>query len=343
MDCSRAAIAGACKDFLTESLINENMCSQKISYQGAFGEGFVPPPDIDQKNGQLMGSLYSFPILCCINMATYRIAFEKWMFQQHGIRRKFSLHELHVLVNGDDILFPTNADFQRLWESIIGLVGFEKSVGKNFVSNQFLMVNSKMYRFKGYKGVRRNYEFVPMINASFLTGIKKGQEFMETSDTSYNDRLHNLKGAFRDLELDSLRGLGLRECSFRLRSRVLSRADVIDSKYCEYDLGLSEFLPRKTNYSAEFRKYCFHHDYLFEENRPERFQYLPVTHPSDWGLERIKSPSLRPNISRSWKGFNKCFDSILTTRVKMLGKKLVTLFKKDRESQILRHLSGGGL
>jgi hypothetical protein len=341
MDCSRAAIAGACKDFVTESLINENMCSQRISYQGAFGEGFVAPNEIDQKNGQLMGSLFSFPILCCINMATFRIAFEKWFKKQFGIARKFSIHELYVLVNGDDILFPTNCDFQSLWESLIGLVGFEKSVGKNFVSNKFLIVNSKMYRFKGYKNGLRDYGFIPIINTSFLTGVKKGQEFMEASDSSYNDRLHNLKGAFRDLELDSLRELGLRDCSFRLHSRVLSRADVLDSKYCQYDLGLTDVFPRRENHS-EFRKYCFHHNYLFEEDAPERFQSLPVTFPSDWALERIKLPSLHPNISRSWKTFCKN-KKVLPSKVKMLGKRLKGLFKKNKDAQIRRQISGSGL
>jgi len=322
MDCSFAAILGSTKDTATRELIETNMCNQTISYEGAFGTGFVAPEGFVQKNGQLMGSKFSFPYLCIINMAVYRSAMEKFF------KRKFAIEELPVRVNGDDILFPTNADFQQRWESILPLAGFEKSVGKNFVSNQFLMVNSKLYRFKGYSEVNRRYDFVPMINTSFLTGVKKGDEFMEADDRTYNDRLNNLRGAFRDLDTEFM-SIKVGE---RFMKRVLSRADILDSKLSKYDLGLTRALPRPCE-ETEYRKYCFHNEFLRKIDPIPRFNSCPVTFPTDWVLYRARPDASHQNISRQWKKFR---SMKLPRYVKVTGRLLRKSFMRIEEDKI-RH------
>ena len=129
--------------------------------------------------------------------------------------------------------------------------------------------------------------------------------------------------------------LNLNDVSERLRGRVLGRADVVDSKLCRYDLGLQEEVPRVEDQS-EAKKFLFHHGYLFEEDRPERYQSLPIRLPSDWGLERVKVDALHPNISRAWKTFLKRKE--IVTQVKMLGKIIKPLLRKGFESRIRRQL-----
>jgi hypothetical protein len=54
---------------------------------------------------------------------------------------------LPVLINGDDILFRTNAEFYSRWLSEIAKVGFVPSVGKNFKHPRFFTVNSVPIEF----------------------------------------------------------------------------------------------------------------------------------------------------------------------------------------------------
>jgi hypothetical protein len=305
MDCSLAAIDGATSDPITKMLITSNMCGQSITYDGAFGKGFVPPDDIEQKNGQLMGSLYSFPFLCCINLAVFRSAMEK------EFKRKFLISELPVLVNGDDILFPTNASLQQRWESMIPLAGFEKSVGKNFVSSEFLMVNSQLFRRVGYKMLKldqksrrliRNYKFVPLLNASFFSGVKKGQEFKAENDVSYNDRLNNLRGAFRDLNTQFMP----KEIAERYVRKINTRLDIKDSKYSQYDLGIEDSIPYA---GLELKKFVFHRKRKYIDTdvigRDGQLNTTPVRFESDWALNRFRLPEVHENISHDWASFLK--------------------------------------
>jgi len=122
------------------------------------------PDSFQQKNGQLMGNILSFPILCIINLAT-------WLLAHQGLdtaaRRETSgrspiaqtLHDaldrgyltpremngFKVLVNGDDILFQSNQALYTSWRDTIPHLGFKLSVGKNYISNDFFTINSELY------------------------------------------------------------------------------------------------------------------------------------------------------------------------------------------------------
>jgi hypothetical protein len=92
---------------------------------------------IRQTNGQLMGCPLSFPILCVINVSAYWIALEK------HTGRKFTIDELPVLVNGDDICFRADDEFYSVWKHWTKVAGFTLSAGKNYISPDFVTINSE--------------------------------------------------------------------------------------------------------------------------------------------------------------------------------------------------------
>jgi len=110
-----------------------------------------------------MGCVFSFPILCIINLAVYRASLEA----DRGC--KYRIRDLPVLVNGDDILFKTKNRHYKTWCGLIKGVGFEKSVGKNYVSSDFAMINSTYFRTTGGR-----IQKVPYLNVGWCTGVSKG-------------------------------------------------------------------------------------------------------------------------------------------------------------------------
>jgi len=167
----------------------------RISYENAF-PGIREPDDFDQTNGQLMGCVFSFPLLCWANLFCFWIALERYY------KRSFRIEELPVLVNGDDILFKQPPAFNKVWEEVITSVGFLKSVGKNFVSAQFCTVNSCYYSFK--QGSPTCYQ-VPHVGYGFIFGQKKGQSLDDKEAQNLTDKLSriNFRGLFCDYSWNS--------------------------------------------------------------------------------------------------------------------------------------------
>jgi hypothetical protein len=93
---------------------------------------------IVQTNGQLMGSLLSFPILSLVNAFTIGKATGK------------SLGEIPALIHGDDVLARISRDSINRWKTIAPLVGLELSIGKNYISNSWGSIDSQVF----YEGVR---------------------------------------------------------------------------------------------------------------------------------------------------------------------------------------------
>jgi hypothetical protein len=137
-----------------------------------------------QTTGQLMGSTLSFPILCVVNLTAYWRALERYLGKDIDVR------DLPVLVNGDDILFRADDDLYDLWQKEIRDVGFELSLGKNYIHPEYLTVNSQLYSSKGG-------ELHPLgcLNAGLLTGQSKitGRETARTAPIwdYYNEVVHN--------------------------------------------------------------------------------------------------------------------------------------------------------
>jgi hypothetical protein len=97
---------------------------------------------IDQTNGQLMGSVLSFPVLCAINAAAY------WLALEHHTGRSFTIDQLPILVNGDDICFRADDSFYAEWQAWTKVAGFTLSAGKNYISPDFVTINSEGFVHK---------------------------------------------------------------------------------------------------------------------------------------------------------------------------------------------------
>jgi len=92
-----------------------------------------------QTNGQLMGSIVSFPVLCIANAALCRRVIEESL----GFR--VNLKECQLLINGDDCVFPTNHEGFKMWKDLCHAYNMKPSVGKTYFSDRFLNINSTTY------------------------------------------------------------------------------------------------------------------------------------------------------------------------------------------------------
>jgi hypothetical protein len=141
----------------TMDILRSVLYEQEIHYPAS--SGLAP---VHQTTGQLMGSTLSFPILCIVNLVAYWRSLEKYLDREIDIR------DLPVLVNGDDILFRADDNLYDLWQDEVKHVGFELSLGKNYIHPKYFTVNSQLYS---------DNENVPQhlgyLNAGLLTGQSK--------------------------------------------------------------------------------------------------------------------------------------------------------------------------
>lgn len=138
---------------------------QNIAYPEKDFNGFPTGlHECRQTNGQLMGSVLSFPILCLANLICYWMAFEE------RFSCRVNARDLPVLVNGDDILFRADSWLYEIWQSKIKEVGFELSLGKNYVHKDVLVINSEMFLFNSQN---ESFKRIPFFNTGLLTGQSK--------------------------------------------------------------------------------------------------------------------------------------------------------------------------
>jgi hypothetical protein len=97
-------------------------------------------PDLLQTNGQLMGSLLSFPLLCIANACTIGM-----------VQKAESLHDIKALINGDDILFASHLRGIKSWKKVSNSMGLIPSIGKNYISGDWCTVNSQLLVRDGCK------------------------------------------------------------------------------------------------------------------------------------------------------------------------------------------------
>lgn len=153
------------------------------------------PHSILQKNGQLMGSPLSFPLLCIINAACYLAA-----VRQHTGNKNLALFDLPVLINGDDICFRCEPEMVPIWESKISSVNLKKSIGKNYVSDSFFQINSAQFTCQtacvalGELDVASgtHLKFTKGINFSVFFNEKKGVNERDVGSTAELRDISNL-------------------------------------------------------------------------------------------------------------------------------------------------------
>lgn len=246
-------------------------------------------PEQEQHQGQLMGCILSFFLLCMINGTTCRVAFE-----QH-YKRRFRLAEIPAKINGDDILFHAVTEVVENWKRNALICGLKPSLGKNFVSREFAMINSEMYRFEEagtqffhgrrqcapdgyvhveydapeegrtpariglsgvsiYSGRLEPTQYIPYLNLGLLTGSGRVQEDsrMDKKFISGDDRTESVGARARGLVLGWSTSKGKRLIS---RFVALNR-DVLESTTRGW--GIPEALgglgiPFVSNHSVEGR------------------------------------------------------------------------------------------
>jgi hypothetical protein len=121
---------------------------------------------LPQKWGQLMGSITSFPILCLINAAICRKAYEIGHVREYPFG--LSLREMPVTINGDDGLFTCNELTYKTWEKIAELGGLSPSVGKVYFHESYMNINSTSFVYK-----EGRVELVKYVNMGLLKGYAK--------------------------------------------------------------------------------------------------------------------------------------------------------------------------
>lgn len=131
---------------------------------------------ISQKNGQLMGSIISFILLCVANLSAYRFAIEK--HERRKVSLKYIKEKRPVKINGDDILFSCEKQFYKVWCETITEFGFKPSPGKNLYHQDYCQINSVLYRIERIVSAPLQGSKSPMmaLEKSFLPNLAIAHE-----------------------------------------------------------------------------------------------------------------------------------------------------------------------
>lgn len=154
--CFEAFLRKSSYSDIYKEVLRSVLYEQRLDYPRKSGLS-----SIQQRIGQLMGSPLSFPILCMVNLIAY------WSAINEFVGFNVPMSKLPVLINGDDILFRTNKSLYDIWLLKIKQIGFDLSVGKNYVSTRFLTINSKLF----HDGLEIKEIFY--LNCGWLTGQSK--------------------------------------------------------------------------------------------------------------------------------------------------------------------------
>jgi hypothetical protein len=135
---------------------------------------------LDQRNGQLMGHVLSFPLLCVINLATYRLAQRLYLdaadwstYDLEHRQQEMLVAQEQVIINGDDIIFKASEEFSSCFDEAARRMGFTLSPGKDYLSAVMCQMNSQLFRTSGPVVVREGYLSQKLILG---TNIKDGGE-----------------------------------------------------------------------------------------------------------------------------------------------------------------------
>jgi len=176
----------------------------------------------EQQWGQLMGSPTSFPILCLINLAATKVAYEEFFRSLGWLQRNeyLLLSELPMCVNGDDILFWCyDGALYEKWKEVTKACGLKFSLGKNYTHNRVAIINSQMYDYtacdsKSHSKKRRpvnqfnklpalSFQLCRTMNSRLLSGgqraVMVGDDGTDLSDFTDKD-LHIWASAHRGLD-----------------------------------------------------------------------------------------------------------------------------------------------
>jgi hypothetical protein len=161
--------------------------------------GHVGPDGKLQTWGQLMGSPTSFPVLCLANYILYLTSLSLTRGKQQFMGRRV----YPVAINGDDIGFRSNSRLYAVWRQITSEYGLSPSPGKNFVSRDFLQLNSQM--FVPGTGDESGWQRITLVSLATLSPprVVPFDEFFELAPALQRTYLDTTTGVVRD-RLNSL-------------------------------------------------------------------------------------------------------------------------------------------
>jgi len=157
-------------------LLSELPMEDQLNYFNVLGPHVLHYPnkgEVDerglQRNGQLMGSILSFIILCLANLGVFLHSVDL-----AGYNSKHILE--NVLINGDDMVYAYPKIVYNANVSIGKSVGLEMSVGKAYNHREYLNINSQSVLYPLHKEVElRKLKWVNYLNTGLFFGRHKVQ------------------------------------------------------------------------------------------------------------------------------------------------------------------------
>jgi len=144
-----------------------------------------------QVNGQLMGSVLSFPILCLVNLVS------QVLLHEIPLTRDALYAFVGCGINGDDLVTWGDETIGERWTQVLPEVGGVPSRGKTLFSQTYFTVNSELFTRKGMIRAIR-----PSLISALNTGAHKAPdrswlEYMTSPYRSWKtDRIVNPKMSF---------------------------------------------------------------------------------------------------------------------------------------------------
>jgi hypothetical protein len=184
-DATILAIGGM-RDWPGYDLLFKSLVSHCTLHYPKEWEGELPETAVGV-DAQPMGHPNSFPLLCLINGAVLFTAERRWLLslgleteelRRDWINRGLGICDKIVLINGDDMLFKCPKDFYPFFVAAAADAGLKMSVGKQYLADDFALINSQYFVRRG--GVMRR---VGYLNMKLVEGTSlKGGDSLATPD-----------------------------------------------------------------------------------------------------------------------------------------------------------------
>lgn len=244
------------KSILVQGLVGSEIATEDTLNNESLGD-FV-----HQSWGQLMGSPLSFPVLCIINCSLNRLFLELSSserlvdhdYLQGGTERcQLPLDNLPMLINGDDVLLRFKSSDYELWKDIVRSGGLVPSIGKNYVSRDFVVINSTVYSvtetFFGLQFNRCNYANIGLMHPQLQRGSLDDSFSLDPSVFDLGQISHEFTRGFEEVVQDRMMSLFIGDPTVR---QLLSGVPPSVSYFVSKNLGgLGLKLTREGLISAE--------------------------------------------------------------------------------------------
>jgi hypothetical protein len=193
--------SGRIFDFITSGLPFEDrlLASQVLGLHELYypvDKGFqnlsihIPEKMGMMTNGQLMGSILSFPVLCLANYGVYVEATK-------SIHEGWSDDEIksHVLINGDDMVYAAPESLWGIQNRVGNDVGLKASVGKAYIHPIYLNINSTSVEYDLRKLRSKVFDYtlrttiprpIVFLNVGLFFGVHKVQGGSDVDEKDSN-------------------------------------------------------------------------------------------------------------------------------------------------------------